>query len=202
MTTFDLQEKQTRKHMTCALMALTLASPLELALAEEWHGNIGGMIGQTQLKDSDWGSQSRQDAVGLIADFGAPSWPFSLSVDFMGHGDEGNTSTHKNEAYAAEAHIGLRKIFDGGNAAFKPYIGAGIALINAEMRSEDKSTGLSRIEEESSTGLWAGVGSYVELGEHFQVGADLRYSEAHVTLFDQERQAGGLLSTVTAGYYW
>jgi hypothetical protein len=34
------------------------------------------------------------------------------------------------------------------------------------------------------------------------IGLDLRYSEAEVTLFDEDREAGGFRTGVTVGYHW
>lgn len=189
-------------YVTPAALTLVLTLSHGSVLAEGWSGNIGGMIGQVQLEDNDWGNQDDQGAIGLIADFRPASAPFSLAVDLIGSGDEDDLSDRKNEIYSAAAHIGIRKVFDDSVSAFKPYVGAGIALINAEMRSKDKQTGLSRVEDDSATGYWVGIGSYMELSDHFQVGLDLRYSEADVTLFDSERQAGGLQTSVSVGYHW
>jgi len=191
------------KYMASAALALVLTLSHGFALADEgWSGNIGVMIGQVQLKDKDWGDQDEHGAIGLISDFGSSSVPFRLAIDLIGSGDEDDMSGRKDEVYSAAAHIGIRKVFDDSVFAFKPYVGAGVALINAEMRSKDKQTGLSRVEDDSATGFWVGIGSYVELSDHFQVGLDLRYSEADVTLFDSERQAGGLQTSVTGGYHW
>lgn len=190
------------KYMAPAALAMVLTLSHGAVLAEVWSGNVGGMIGQVQLDDQDWGAQDDQGAIGLISDFGPASAPFSLAVDLIGSGDEDDLSDRKNEVYVAAAHIGVRKVFDDSASVFKPYVGAGIALINAEMRSKDKQSGLSRTEDDSATGYWVGVGSYLELSDHFQVGLDVRYSEADVTLFDKERQAGGMQTSISAGYHW
>ncbi len=190
------------KYIAPAALALVLTLPSGSVLAEEFGGNIGGMIGQVQLDDKDWGDQEVHGAIGLISDFRIASAPFSLAVDLIGSGDEDNLVDRKNEVYSAAAHIGVRKVFDDSESVVKPYLGAGIALVNVEMRTRDKQTDLSRVEDDSATGFWIGAGSYVELTDHFQVGLDLRYSEVEVKLFDSKRKAGGFQTTVSAGYYW
>jgi len=190
------------KYMAPAALALVLTLSHGSVLAEEWRGNIGGMIGQVQLEDKDRGDQDDLGAIGLISDFRPASAPFSLAVDLIGSGDEDDSADRKDEIYSAAAHIGVRKVFDDLASVLKPYVGAGVALINAEMRSKDKQTGLSRTEDDSAAGYWIGVGSYVEISDHIQVGLDLRYSEADVTLFDRKRQAGGMQTAVTLGYHW
>jgi opacity protein-like surface antigen len=138
----------------------------------------------------------------MIADFKTDSAPVSIAIDLIGSGDEDKSGNSNKEAYSAALHLGVRKVFDDGNATFKPYLGGGLALINVEMRDKNRATSTSRIEDDSATGFWVGVGSYIEINEHFQVGVDLRYSEADVTLFDVERQAGGLHTAIVAGYHW
>jgi len=190
-----------RKVILATLMLVLMLSHGS-ALAEEIDGNVGGMIGQVQLEEKDWGDQDNHGAIGLISDFHIASAPFSLAVDLIGSGDEDDLADRKNEVYSAAAHIGVRQVFDDAVSVFKPYVGAGIALINVEMRTKDKQTGLSRVEDDSGTGFWVGAGSYVEITDHFQVGLDLRYSDAEVRVFDSKRQAGGLQTSASAGYYW
>lgn len=81
-------------------------------------------------------------------------------------------------------------------------MGGGLALVSIEMRDKDRNSSLSRIEDDSAIGGWVGVGSYVEISEHFQIGFDVRYSEAEVNLFDKDRKIGGVQSALMAGYHW
>ncbi len=184
------------------LLTVLLMLPLATLQAQGWQGNLGGMIGHISLNDQDWGQQDEHGAIGLLADFRKASWPVSLAFDLIGSGDEVDASGTHNEAYNAALHLGVRKLFEDSDSMFKPYVGGGVALINTEMRTKNTQTGLSRIEEDSATGLWVGAGSYLKFGDNIQVGFDLRYSEATVALFGRKRETGGLQSAVTLGYQW
>ena len=48
----------------------------------------------------------------------------------------------------------------------------------------------------------AGADTYYAVTPSFNIGLDVRYSKAEVTLFDKEREAGGLNAGITAGYHW
>jgi opacity protein-like surface antigen len=197
-------DNSTRKHHKIAVYALAamLMTATNAALSQDWHGNIGGFIGSVTLDNKDWDNHDEMGSIGMIADFKTESSPVSIAIDLIGSGDEEKSGTSIKEAYSAALHLGVRKVFDKGNTTFKPYLGGGLALVNVEMRNKNRATSTSRIDDDSATGFWVGVGSYIEISDHFQAGLDLRYSEADVKLFDVERQAGGLQTAIVAGYHW
>lgn len=185
-----------------AVIGLASLMPFQATLAEDFQGHISGMIGKSDLKTSDWGQHDLQGVTGILIDFKKPSWPVSVAIDLVGSGDEDDGTSHKKETYSAAIQLGVRKIIIVENSVFKPYLGAGVTFINSEMRETNNSTQLTKIEEDSAVGAWVGVGTYVELSEHFHMGADLRYSEADVTLFNAKRKAGGVQTVVSMGYHW
>ena len=75
-----------------------------------------------------------------------------------------------------------------------------IAFVTAELKNKDGATRLS--DDDSAVGAWLGGGVRIELTPHFVLGLDVRYSEAEVTLFDVDREAGGLSAGLTVGYHW
>ena len=54
-------------------------------------------------------------------------------------------------------------------------------------------------EDDSTVGGWFGVGMYYAVHPRFVLGLDVRYSRGEVSLFDQDRDAGGLHTYITAG---
>ena len=54
----------------------------------------------------------------------------------------------------------------------------------------------------TAIGAWIGGGMYYAATESLNIGFDLRYSKAEVTLFDEDRDAGGFRTGVTVGYHW
>lgn len=195
-----------KKHVSTALsltaVTIALLLPFNSAQAEGWTGNTSGMIGKIKRDDSDWDNHKEQDAIALLADFKKISWPVSLAVDVIGSGDEDKSLNRKQESFTAAVHLGVRKVFEIEGSAFKPYIGGGVALINTEMNDINTATHVTKSEDDSATGTWVNVGTYVEIGEQMQLGFDVRYSDADVTVFDKDRQAGGLQTAVTLGYHW
>lgn len=172
------------------------------AQGDEWTGNISGIIGQKDLEEKDWPEHDEHGAIGMLLDVKKKDWPISIAIDLFGTGDEDKSSNPRYEGYTAEANIGLRKIFQLPiqNCRLRPYIGGGIALINAEEKMT--TTQLTRSDEDSDTGYWLGIGSYYTVSERFHVGIDVRYSEAQVDLFEEEREVGGMMSGITVGYRW
>lgn len=182
------------------LMCMLL--PLQQAVADEWSGNVSGFLGQKALDDKDWGQQDQQGAVGIMIDFKKKQWPVSIAIDLVGSGDEDKSSASIKEALASEIQLGVRKIYEPETSSFKPYISGGISFMNVELRNKDRATGLTNLDEDSAVGYWVSAGSYVQISKHFQVGLDVRYSQADVNLSGKERTAGGVQSAVLAGFHW
>ena len=55
-------------------------------------------------------------------------------------------------------------------------------------------------DDNNGIGIWLNGGVYWTLSQHFNLGLDLRYSQADVTLFDVD--AGGTHAGVILGYHW
>jgi hypothetical protein len=51
-------------------------------------------------------------------------------------------------------------------------------------------------------GTWVGGGLYYAATKQFNIGLDLRYSKGEVTLFDEDLEAGGFHTGISAGYHW
>jgi len=182
-----------------ALSASLLANPV---WADAWSGNVGGYLGTKTLDDKDWPQHDEQDSIGMILDFKQSSWPLSIAVDLFGTGKENTLAGDKNEAYSAEAHIGVRKVFDLDieDCKFKPYVGGGVALTFAE-ETELKGS-LKRTADDSDNGYWVGVGTYYQVTDSFNLGLDVRVSETELEIFQQQREGGGTLVSLGAGYHW
>ena len=179
---------------------ILLALSAAVAQAGDWTGNVSAVLGQKTLDDKDWPQHDEHGSIGVMTDFKKKNWPLSIAVDFFGTGDEDDHGDSKHEGYTSDIHLGARKVFDLASSSFKPYIGAGLALVYAEETNNEGF--VSRSDDDQSTGYWVGTGAYVQVSEHINVGADLRYSEAEVSLFNENREAGGVNFGVSAGYHW
>ncbi|MDC1286425.1 porin family protein [Gammaproteobacteria bacterium] len=187
-------------------ITLAIAGTLSLGVAlpvyaSDYEGNIRGMIGQKSLESDDWGSMDQQDTFGILFDIKKKAWPVSISIDLFGSGtDSNNDDLIRDQGYTVEQHFGVRKTWSFDNSNFHPYAGGGLAIINAGFEQRDSVGGAK--DDDTGTGPWIGGGAYWNVTSNINLGVDVRYSKADVTVFDQEINAGGLLAGLTVGYNW
>ena len=165
-----------------------------------WTGNVSGYVGHKSVDDKDWPNLDSQGSVGVISDFGKQSWPVSIAADLLFAGTVHESGVNKDTGGTMEIHLGARKIFTLQNSSFRPYVGGGAALVSA--RLENENAGVAVEENDTAVGAWVGAGTYYAVTPSFNIGVDVRYSKAEVTLFNKEREAGGLNAGITAGYHW
>ncbi len=184
---------------TSALLITALLSSAA-AQAENWTGHSSLLLGSKQIEEAHWAKDDEHGAIGVIIDFRKEGWPVSIAVDLFGTGSERTVAGDKHETYTAEAHLGIRKVFDITDCRIHPYVGGGIAISNVEQ--QDRIEGVTRSHSDGDSSGWAGAGAYIEVSPRFTLGVDLRYSEAKVRLLDNAVDASGTLAGFTAGYHW
>jgi opacity protein-like surface antigen len=168
--------------------------------ANSWTGNISAYVGQKSVDDEDWPNLESQASVGVISDFRKQSWPVSIAADLIFSADVHENGAEEDTGGTVEAHLGARKIFTLQNSSFRPYVGGGVALVTALL--ENENAGVTIDDDDRAVGAWVGAGTYYAVTPSFNIGLDVRYSKAEVTLFDKKREAGGLNAGITAGYHW
>jgi outer membrane protein W len=98
----------------------------------------------------------------------------------------------------------LRKYFDF-QSKFEPYIGGGINLAYASQKNSSQqnndASGITDVED-MDTGLWLNGGVDFLINDDFTVGADLRYANAEVELYDQAVELGAFTTGISLGYRW
>ena len=184
---------------TLLLMAVP-AAHADDTQADGWTGNVSGYIGHKTVDDKDWPNLDSQGSVGVISDFGKQSWPVSIAADLIIAGTVDESGANKDTGGTIETHLGVRKIFTLENSSFRPYVGGGVALVSAVL--ENENAGVKVDDDDNTIGAWVGAGTYYAVTPSFNIGLDVRYSKAEVTLFDKERDTGGLNAGITAGYHW
>ena len=187
------------------LKKVTITTMLLLALpvvqAADWTGNVGGSIGSKYLDDKDWSSPfDSQEGVGFMLDLKQESWPVSITYDLKVSGEVDKDGEQKDEAYTVENQLGIRKTFELEDSTMRPYIGGGITLVSAEIRNKTANTTVK--DDDDGAGAWIGAGWYVGVNESFDIGFDVRYSDAEVTLFNEDIHAGGMHYAATFSYRW
>ena len=191
MKTFNLKK---------ILVATALLLALPIAQASDWTGNVGGSIGSKQLDDNDWSPQDSQGSLGFMLDIKKKSWPVSITYDLILSGDVNEKGSVKDEAYTAENQFGIRKTFELEGSIVRPYFGGGVTFVSAGIKNKTATTSVK--DDDEGIGAWVGAGLYVGVTESFDIGFDVRYSEAEVTIFDQDLEAGGMRYAATASYHW
>jgi hypothetical protein len=169
------------------------------APANAWTGNANVFLGQKTLDKDDWEPADEQAEFGVLVDFKQIDWPVSIAIDLLGSVDEVTIAGITIEASTSEFDVGVRKIWEVSGSSIRPYIGGGIAFVSAEIK-ETSFTNLS--VDDSGTGIWLNGGIYWTLGQNFNLGLDLRYSQADVTFFGEDVKAGGTHAGVILGYHW
>lgn len=186
------------------LLSLLCASVVS---AQEWTGNINAFLGQKTLNDKDfWEPAEEQGEFGIEFDFRQRNWPISIAIDLMvasGEGDffdpfNGTIDTFKSRT--SEFNIGVRKVWEGISPV-RPFIGGGVSFMHAEAEEVVPGVG-SFTDTDDGTGLWLGGGVYFTLGYNFNLGLELKYSTADVTLENVDTNAGGTHFGLLVGYHW
>ena len=176
-----------------SLLAGLAAGPV---LADDYDGNVRLAFGQKRLDSDDWNTLDRQNEIGAIFDLKKSTWPVSIALDVFYSGEDENVPGAER-GWTSEQHLGVRKIWTFDDSKFHPYLGAGIAFMQAEYEVID-----SVQDDGNGIGYWVGAGVDWRVSTNISLGVDVRYSQADVTIFDTDVDAGGLHTLVTLGYHW
>jgi hypothetical protein len=185
-------------------MLLTATAGLAPAQAD-FAGNVNFFMGQKSLDSGDWQPLEDQFAFGAISSFGASDWPVQIAGDVLVSGDEQTESGIEFTAVTFEFDAGIRWLIYKKGKVF-PYIGAGLGLMGAAAQGD---YGFGETDASDATfGFWADAGVFFRLGDHFNIGVDLRYSDASVDLvFDsgvvaRDVNVGGFSYGLLLGFGW
>ena len=180
-----------------AATALLLLLTVSLAQADQWSGHLGVLAGGKLLDNGDWPELDKHFSMGFISDIKEDSWPMSMALDLIDTGGKSDHDGAEDLGHTTEIHLGVRKIFLDQHGKIHPYIGGGLAFMYAEQEYEIEN--IKTKEDDSTVGAWIGVGTYYTVHSKCVIGLDVRYSRGEVSLFDQDRDAGGLHAYITAG---
>ena len=165
----------------------------------DWTGNINVSLGSKALEEDDWSPVESQSEFAVEADFRERPWPLNMVIGLRGAYAEEDLGGLKVESATSELSLGVRKIWDSFPHV-RPFVGGGLSLISAEIKGSTVfgSASLS----DSAPGIWLGGGVYWALTPHFNLGFDLRFSSATVTLGGIDGEAGGGHFGVLLGYHY
>ena len=146
---------------------------------------------------------------GIQASIGADGWPVWIALDYLSASDSESDLTSLGliaplfgqpisktaaESKTREFDLGVRKFW--GQNRVRPYLGGGVAFVEGEIIVE--GFGL----DDSAIGMWANAGLMFVIGEHVNLGIDLRVSRAEIAFSGEEFEAGGKHAGLTVGWNW
>ena len=187
------------KALICGFVLAIFSMSASVVHAQSCTGNINFFLGAKSMEKDDWAPIEDQGEIGVLIDFKQDTWPVSIAIDLLHSSDRATLEGFRFDGRTTELNLGVRKIWDHF-PMIRPYIGGGLALINAEL--EGSSFGIRVSDDDTSAGIWLNGGIYWTLGSAFNIGLDLRYSKAEVTVFGVDVEAGGGHAGLILGYHW
>lgn len=191
--------------MKKAVLVLSLSvgffcvSSVQVWAAQEWTGNINFTLGAKALDDDDWEPVEDQGEFGINVDFRQKDWPVNIAVALNGAGSEDTIEGVDVESVTSELRFGVKKIWEP-NETMRPFLGGGFALATGDLQLEYLGDKIS--DDDSGLGVWLEGGVYWTVGGAFNLGFDIGYSTAEVTLFGVDVDAGGGHAGLLMGYHW
>jgi hypothetical protein len=174
-----------------------------------WTGNVSVFLGNKTLNEDDWNPVDDQTEIGFLLDFRPENWPVNIAIDYLDSSEYKIQYTPSRsiriDGITREINIGIRKIFEI-SPSICTYIGGGIAYIHGEFETSEffinQGVITTSVDSDNGTGIWVDVSLYWYLDRYWNLGVDLRYSKAEITLFGADVEAGGLHAGLLAGFHW
>jgi len=169
-----------------------------------WTGNLSVFLGNKNLNEDDWNPVDDQTEIGFLLDLRPKNWPVNIAIDYLDSGryelQDTPSPITRIDGSTREINIGIRKIFEI-SPTIHPYIGAGVVYIHGEFEINQFSVSTSE-DDDTGTGIWIDGGVYWNFAKYWNIGVDLRYSKAEITLFGADVEAGGFHAGLLAGFHW
>jgi hypothetical protein len=172
------------------------------ASGDGWNGDANLLLGGKSLDKGNWAPTDRQGEIGVTTNWRGPQWPVALAVDLLAASRSASIASGgftQQKAQTSELDLGVRKTWTP-DAHFRPFAGGGLALASAEIDKTGPAGTVSA--NDGGTGIWIDGGVYWTLSEAFNLGFDVRITEAQVRLYGSAMNAGGFHFGLLAGYHW
>jgi hypothetical protein len=199
------------EHQRVRFLAFTTALAFGLSLwgtgpaqAQTLTGNVNVVVGQRLLND-DWDPLERQGQLGIDFDIRRQDWPVNLAFGVSRSHDDsrfsfvapGVSRRVKVEADLVQLDLGVKKLYDAHRLPFTPFVGLGLSLLMAELDADVID------DDDTAFGGWISGGAYITLANHFNLGAQLKWSKtADVSLFGEDFNTSSFHWGLFAGYHW
>lgn len=180
--------------LPAALTVLVLSGISHWATPAESGGTAHFTLGPKAM-DKDQEPAEDQFQLGASIAFGQNDWPVKLVVDVMassGDGSEAGLYSGYYYIYNLEVDVdvktmeigfGVQKAWSAGK--IHPFVGGGVEWFRGDVKATVRSGGFSVTaidDSDSGFGLWVGGGVYWQLGQKFNLGVNVRYNDAEITI--------------------
>jgi len=187
-----------------SILLAVLDPPQAWSATDDWTGNLNFSVGGKVLDKGDWEPVDEQAELGINVDFRSRSWPISIAVGLRASTDEEDDVVVQgvildSEGSTKELRVGLCKIWEP-TTSMRPFLGGGLAAISAEI--ERSALGLTERDHDAGTGLWLNGGIYWTFGAGVNLGFEVGYSQARISLFGEKSDAGGTHAGLLMGFTW
>jgi hypothetical protein len=189
------------------LLLLAAAAVAPTAALARYEGNVNFFLGQKWLNTADWSPVDEQPELGVMLAFAPERSRVYFALDVLASRKSATTTssihgTLEVTGETREYDVGVRKVWKVG--ATHPFLGAGGCLIVSRVSVSSPTYSPSYGDEDY--GVWVDGGVTWRIGDHFNLGFDLRVSTAHGT-FDSSSppvnvEVGGFHAGLLLGYGW
>jgi hypothetical protein len=193
------------------LLSLMCFASNQSYAAGDWTGNANIGFGSKALDEDDWKPMESQPEFGLDVDFGKKTWPVHIAIGYLNSSKDdtisfiidGTLIDSKLDGSTRELRLGLKKIWEPA-MPIRPYVGGGLALINAKIKMTltDGVNSVSISQDDQAVGGYINGGIFWIIANKLNLGVDLGYSKASVKLYDIDVKAGGTHALFFIGYHW
>lgn len=173
-----------------------------LAVNVQASGSFSVLYGKKSLDSNDWDPVDEQTEIGFGVTYQQAGWPLAMVISYLSS-DDTYTETFLGETFKVkgetkEVGFGVRKNVTEDKAKF--FIEGGLASISAKFSVSDSTDSIS--DSDSAMGFWFGAGLDMRVADAVSIGALVRMSNASVTLFDVDGEAGGTHFNIFAAYHF
>ena len=197
-------------------LAICLCAPTVFAA-----GDANVFLGRRSLSDTAFDQANvegrPQYGVAVSLEF---NWPVAIAMDLLSSSEEATNSPTTEysfhvatEVETMELDLGVRKFW---GERLRPYVGGGLAYIElsaSQTMSGDLGDGVQFSlpvvdEDDGSFGYWLNTGFAYLIGKNFNIGVDVRYSDAENTLNPRLAdsgvylESGGFQFGAMLGFHW
>jgi hypothetical protein len=186
------------------LLSVTFFASNQCFASDVWNVNANFLTGYKALDVDYWEPVEVQEVYGVNVDFGQKSWPVNIAIALLASDRNDDTYYFEDiEGSTIELRVGIKKIWEP-TTTMRPYIGGGLAIINAEFKGSvgDNYMNDTSSDNDQGVGWYVNGGLFWTVAKHLNLGFELGYSKAAVTLYDQDGEAGGGHALFLIGYHW